>query len=34
MERAFAASLLELAPAADLSDGPGQELHELLAEMR
>ena len=32
-QRAFAASLLELPPAADLSDGPGPELHEL-AEAR
>ena len=33
-QRAFAASLLELPPAADLGDGPGPELHELLAEAR
>ncbi|OLP92634.1 hypothetical protein AK812_SmicGene25513 [Symbiodinium microadriaticum] len=32
-QRAFAASLLELPPAADLGDGPGPELHELLAEV-
>ena len=31
-QRALAASLLDLPPAADLGDGPGPELHELLAE--
>ena len=34
MQRAFAAFLLELPPVTDLGDGPGPELHELLAEAR
>ena len=33
-QRAFAASLLELPPAAELGEGPEPELHELLAEAR
>ena len=33
-QHAFAASLLELPPAADLGDGLEPELHELLAEAR
>ena len=33
-QRAFAASLLELPPAAELGEGPEPELHELLAETR
>ena len=33
-QRAFAASLLELRPAAELGEGPEPELHELLAETR
>ena len=33
-QRAFAASLFELPPAAELGEGPEPELHELLAEAR
>ena len=33
-QRAFAASLLELPPAAELGEGPEPELHELLVETR
>ena len=33
-QRAFAASLLELPPAAELGEGPLPELHEVLADSR